>query len=69
MKKGKVLPNELFQFLKEVRRIEKGFQERGLDIKIEFKVMDGLDYLRSCMKDDEELKKEWSHLFDDREEK
>jgi hypothetical protein len=69
MKKGKVLPNELFQFLKEVRRIEKGFQERGLDIKIEFKVMDGLDYLRSCMKDDEELKKEWPHLFDDSEEK
>ena len=69
MKKGKVLPNELFQFLKEVRRIEKGFQERGLDIKIEFKVMDGLDYLRKCMKDDEELKKEWPHLFDDSEEK
>ena len=69
MKKGKVLPNELFQFLKEVRRIEKGFQKRGLDIKIEFKVMDGLDYLRKCMKDDEELKKEWSHLFDDSEEK
>jgi len=53
MKKGKVFPNAIFQALKEVRRVEK---DLGVEVTIE--VMETKDYIRKCLEEDEQLKKE-----------
>jgi hypothetical protein len=55
----KVIPKELFGLLKEVKNISK---DKGLQVKI--RVMDGKEFIRWNLGEDEGLKKQMPSLVD-----
>ena len=48
----KVFPNMMFQTLRQLRKIEKGFQEGGRNLKMEIEVIDAKEYLSRCREEE-----------------
>ena len=48
----KVFPNMMFQPIRQLRKIEKGFQEGGRNMKMEIEVIDAKEYLARCREEE-----------------